>query len=125
MTTRVDALSTTGKIPHVRVHISHCSYSANPSYTMGFTTSLIGGALGFSAQCMSNSIQKIPLSRRKYQCLLLFGMFAAGQHRLTYRMMLVLCYIYRTMDARFLYAGRSLGCEQMGSSGKQSLGRYK
>jgi hypothetical protein len=33
--------------------------------TMGFTTAAIGGFLGFTAQCMSNAIQKIPLSRRK------------------------------------------------------------
>lgn len=33
---------------------------------MGFTTAVVGGSLGFAAQCMSNSIQKIPLSRRKF-----------------------------------------------------------
>jgi hypothetical protein len=36
------------------------------SIAMGFTTALIGGTLGFTAQVMSNSIQKIPLSRRKW-----------------------------------------------------------
>jgi hypothetical protein len=33
--------------------------------TMGFSTAALGGLIGFTAQCMSNSIQKIPLSRRK------------------------------------------------------------
>ena len=32
---------------------------------MGLTAAAVGGLLGFSAQCMSNAIQKIPLSRRK------------------------------------------------------------
>jgi len=33
---------------------------------MGLTTVAVGGSLGFAAQCMSNAIQKIPVSRRKF-----------------------------------------------------------
>ena len=33
---------------------------------MGFTTLFIGGGLGFAAQCTSNAIQKIPISRREF-----------------------------------------------------------
>jgi hypothetical protein len=34
-------------------------------FAMGFSTVAVGGLVGFTAQCISNSIQKIPLSRRK------------------------------------------------------------
>ena len=34
---------------------------------MGLTTAAVGGLVGFTAQMMSNAIQKIPLSRRKYK----------------------------------------------------------
>eukprot|EP00538_Stauroneis_constricta_P003949 CAMPEP_0119562458 /NCGR_PEP_ID=MMETSP1352-20130426/20483_1 /TAXON_ID=265584 /ORGANISM="Stauroneis constricta, Strain CCMP1120" /LENGTH=90 /DNA_ID=CAMNT_0007610865 /DNA_START=12 /DNA_END=284 /DNA_ORIENTATION=- len=40
---------------------------------MGFATSLIGGALGFTAQVMSNSIQKIPLSRQPWMHVICTG----------------------------------------------------
>jgi hypothetical protein len=33
---------------------------------MAFTTLFVGGGLGFAAQCTSNAIQKIPISRRKW-----------------------------------------------------------
>ncbi|KAG7347171.1 hypothetical protein IV203_037400 [Nitzschia inconspicua] len=33
---------------------------------MGFSTAAIGGLLGFTAQCTSNAIQKIPLSRQPW-----------------------------------------------------------
>ena len=35
-------------------------------FPMSFTTLLVGGSLGFAAQCSSNAIQKIPISRRKF-----------------------------------------------------------
>eukprot|EP00934_Nitzschia_sp_Nitz4_P009314 Nitzschia sp. Nitz4//scaffold112_size70979//42712//43084//NITZ4_005905-RA/size70979-augustus-gene-0.93-mRNA-1//-1//CDS//3329533274//9304//frame0 len=48
---------------------------------MGFTTAVIGGAVGFTAQCMSNSIQKIPISRQPWMHVLctLGGAWAANK----------------------------------------------
>eukprot|EP00536_Pseudo-nitzschia_multiseries_P005581 jgi/Psemu1/190844/e_gw1.107.48.1 len=33
---------------------------------MGFTTLFVGGGIGFAAQCTSNAIQKIPISRQPW-----------------------------------------------------------
>ena len=42
---------------------------------MGLTTVVVGGSLGFAAQCISNAIQKIPTSRRKFLGELFFLLF--------------------------------------------------
>ena len=47
---------------------------------MGFTTLFVGGGLGFAAQCTSNAIQKIPISRR--ECI---GLFSLGWNQSTWR----------------------------------------
>lgn len=53
-------------VPQSRDIIYCYRRNKNKKTEMGFTTAAVGGALGFAAQCMSNSIQKIPLSRRKF-----------------------------------------------------------
>ena len=89
---------------------------------MGLTAAAVGGLLGFSAQCMSNAIQKIPLSRRKSEnfgekdglfpffkseILILVGLFSLFS--------LLGCGVeeFRTMDACDVYSRWSLGCKQM------------
>ena len=93
---------------------------------MGFATAAIGGAVGFTAQCMSNSIQKIPLSRRKWMqnrwkhdvpigdasyfvhvgSLSFWPLFS----------IIFFHYFFRSLDACLLRNGWSLGSKQMGDT---------
>ena len=68
---------------------------------MGLTTVVVGGSLGFAAQCISNAIQKIPTSRRKFLGELFFLLFFLSYPILSYPILLT-----HSVDFSFSFSPR-------------------